>query len=116
MQVEAFCEFAAVKFIAEDWKAAAGKMNADLVGTAGVEAAFNKKARAAFYGDFFENAEVCFRVLAAAGFRHFTPLSLLGFAGNAVHVKFDGEGLPHTLFVFHHGKVLLYKIVVLKNF
>ena len=58
VKVEAFCGVAAVKFIAEDWKAAACKMNADLVGTAGVETAFNKKTRAAFYGVFFENAKV----------------------------------------------------------
>ena len=60
MKIEAFSRAAAVKLIAKDGKAAGCEMDADLVGTAGVETAFNKKTRAAFYGDFFENAKVCF--------------------------------------------------------
>ena len=63
-------------------------MDADLMGAAGIETAFYEKARAAFYGDFFKNAEVGFGVLTAAAFRNFAPLALLGFAGDAVHVHF----------------------------
>ena len=58
MQVKAFCGGAAVEFVAEDGKATACQMNADLMGTAGVEAAFNKKAGAAFYGEALKNPEI----------------------------------------------------------
>ena len=91
MEVKSCCGVAVVEGVAQDGKVTAGEVNADLVGAAGLERAFYEEARAVFYGDFFEDAEVCFGILAAAGFRNLAPLSLLGFACDAVHVEFDGE-------------------------
>ena len=91
MEVEAVCGVAVVEGVAKDWEAAAGEVNADLVGAAGLERAFYEEARAVFYGDFFEDTEVCFGILAAAGFVNLTPLTMLGFIGDAVHIEFDGE-------------------------
>ena len=50
----------AVERITEDWEAAAGEVNADLVGTASMEAAFYEKTRAAFDGDILQDTEICF--------------------------------------------------------
>ena len=115
MQVQAFCGVASVESVPQNWKAAAGKVNANLVCAAGLESTFYKQARAAFYGDFAENAKICARILSAAAFRYFAPLTLLAFAGNSVHVEFDREGLRHVLFSFHHGEVLFCKVVTLEK-
>ena len=117
MEVESFCGFAAVEGVAEDGKVSAGKVDADLVGTAGVQAAFEEEAGAAFHGDFFEDAEVCAGILAAAAFGHFAPLALLAFAGDAAHEHFYGELLIHpTLRLFDQGQILLCKLMALKKF
>jgi hypothetical protein len=60
VKIKAFCRSAAVKCIAENWQAAAGKVDADLVGTAGVKAALYEKALAAFYSKLLENTEISF--------------------------------------------------------
>ena len=97
VQVHAFCRMATIQFVTEYWKTPAGKVNPDLVGAACVEAAFNKKAVATFYSDFFEDAEVCFGVLASASFRQLAPFALLRFTSDAAHIHFYGEGRSLTL-------------------
>ena len=60
MQIKSACGTTAVKAVAQNWKASACKVNANLVGAAGVKAAFYKKTFAAFYGDGTKDPEVCF--------------------------------------------------------
>ena len=89
MEIKTSCRCTAIEGVAEDGKAAAGQVDADLVSAAGVEGAFYEEARTAFYGDFFEDVEIGMRVLTSTTFRELSPLALLGFAGNAIHVHFN---------------------------
>ena len=60
MEVEAVCRDAAVEGVAEYWEVATCEVDADLVCAACVESTFYEEARAIFYGDFFDDAEICF--------------------------------------------------------
>ena len=50
----------AVKCIAQNWQTSACKVHTNLMGTAGVEAAFYKKTLAAFYSKLLENTKIGF--------------------------------------------------------